>query len=336
MFVDSHCHLDFPELAADLPRCSTRWRAHGVTHALCIAVEPARLAGGARARDRARQPLRDASACIRTTRTRPSRRSTTSSRSRRGPRSSRSAKPGSTTIGCRATSNGSASAFARTSAPRATRGKPLVIHTRARGCRHARDHARGARGRCRRRDALLHRDVGGRARRARPRASTSRSRASSRSRTRTTLKDVARRVPLDRMLIETDCAVPRAGAVPRQAQPAGLRAARRGRRSRGCAACRSRRSARRPARTSFASSGSIRTRNCNSHARIDPWRRVAVRCRSLPRWRCRPRAVRGRAAAATTISSIAVANDRAADVQRHARARHRPEHCRRKRRSGAA
>ena len=46
-------------------------------------------------------------------------------------KSSRSAKPGWTTIACRATSNGSASVFAPTSAPRARCGKPLIIHTRA-------------------------------------------------------------------------------------------------------------------------------------------------------------------------------------------------------------
>jgi TatD DNase family protein len=36
--VDSHCHLDFPELAADLPGVLEDMRAHGVTHALCVSV----------------------------------------------------------------------------------------------------------------------------------------------------------------------------------------------------------------------------------------------------------------------------------------------------------
>jgi TatD DNase family protein len=36
--VDSHCHLDFPELAADLPGVLDDMRAHGVTHALCVSV----------------------------------------------------------------------------------------------------------------------------------------------------------------------------------------------------------------------------------------------------------------------------------------------------------
>ena len=39
MFVDSHCHLDFPELRAELPRLLDAMRASQVTHALCIAVE---------------------------------------------------------------------------------------------------------------------------------------------------------------------------------------------------------------------------------------------------------------------------------------------------------
>ena len=52
-------------------------------------------------------------------------------RSRRGPRSWRSARPDSTTTGSKATSAGSASGSACTSAPRLRAGKPLVIHTRA-------------------------------------------------------------------------------------------------------------------------------------------------------------------------------------------------------------
>lgn len=39
MFVDSHCHLDFPELAQDLPTLLAAMREHAVTHALCIAVD---------------------------------------------------------------------------------------------------------------------------------------------------------------------------------------------------------------------------------------------------------------------------------------------------------
>jgi TatD DNase family protein len=38
MFVDSHCHLDFPELAAELPSLLEAMAAARVTHALCISV----------------------------------------------------------------------------------------------------------------------------------------------------------------------------------------------------------------------------------------------------------------------------------------------------------
>jgi len=38
MFVDSHCHLDFPELANDLPALLQAMRDARVTHALCISV----------------------------------------------------------------------------------------------------------------------------------------------------------------------------------------------------------------------------------------------------------------------------------------------------------
>ncbi len=38
MFVDSHCHLDFPELAADLPGLTARMAEAGVVAALCAGV----------------------------------------------------------------------------------------------------------------------------------------------------------------------------------------------------------------------------------------------------------------------------------------------------------
>ena len=38
VLVDSHCHLDFPELAADLPAVLADMREHGVSHALCVSV----------------------------------------------------------------------------------------------------------------------------------------------------------------------------------------------------------------------------------------------------------------------------------------------------------
>ena len=39
MFVDSHCHLDFPELRDELPLVLDAMRENAVTHALCIGVE---------------------------------------------------------------------------------------------------------------------------------------------------------------------------------------------------------------------------------------------------------------------------------------------------------
>jgi TatD DNase family protein len=39
VFVDSHCHLDFPELRDDLPAVLEAMRVNEVTHALVIAVE---------------------------------------------------------------------------------------------------------------------------------------------------------------------------------------------------------------------------------------------------------------------------------------------------------
>lgn len=38
MFVDSHCHLDFPELREGLPVLLEQMQEHQVTHALCVAV----------------------------------------------------------------------------------------------------------------------------------------------------------------------------------------------------------------------------------------------------------------------------------------------------------
>src|SRR5215470_10846699 len=38
MFVDSHCHLNFPELASELPAVLGAMERERVTHALCIGV----------------------------------------------------------------------------------------------------------------------------------------------------------------------------------------------------------------------------------------------------------------------------------------------------------
>ncbi|MDP1681330.1 MAG: TatD family hydrolase, partial [Burkholderiales bacterium] len=39
MFIDSHCHLDFPELAANLPQLLANMAANQVSHALCVSVD---------------------------------------------------------------------------------------------------------------------------------------------------------------------------------------------------------------------------------------------------------------------------------------------------------
>jgi TatD DNase family protein len=39
VYVDSHCHLDFPELRGRLPEILENMRIHRVSHALCICVE---------------------------------------------------------------------------------------------------------------------------------------------------------------------------------------------------------------------------------------------------------------------------------------------------------
>lgn len=39
MFIDSHCHLDFPEYEGKLPELLSRMRDNKVTHALCISVD---------------------------------------------------------------------------------------------------------------------------------------------------------------------------------------------------------------------------------------------------------------------------------------------------------
>ena len=45
MFVDSHCHLNFPELAGQLPALLEAMAANRVTHALCISVNLTELPG---------------------------------------------------------------------------------------------------------------------------------------------------------------------------------------------------------------------------------------------------------------------------------------------------
>jgi TatD DNase family protein len=39
MYIDSHCHIDFPELSARLPEILSKMRDNQVTHALCVSVD---------------------------------------------------------------------------------------------------------------------------------------------------------------------------------------------------------------------------------------------------------------------------------------------------------
>ena len=39
MYIDSHCHINFPELAVRLPEIFDKMRANQVTHALCVSVD---------------------------------------------------------------------------------------------------------------------------------------------------------------------------------------------------------------------------------------------------------------------------------------------------------
>jgi TatD DNase family protein len=39
MYIDSHCHINFPELASQMPALLQRMSDNGVTHALCVSVD---------------------------------------------------------------------------------------------------------------------------------------------------------------------------------------------------------------------------------------------------------------------------------------------------------
>ena len=38
MFIDSHCHIDFPDLRERLPALLSAMATNQVTHALCVSV----------------------------------------------------------------------------------------------------------------------------------------------------------------------------------------------------------------------------------------------------------------------------------------------------------
>ena len=203
MYVDSHCHLDFPELAAELPALLSAMRENAVTHALCIGVDlPAWPNVVALAREHANLYATVGVHPDYTDTPEPSvaelvELSTHAQggghRRDRARLLSPRRRPG---VAARALSPPH---------PRGPGDRQAAGHPHAqRGGGHAGDHARGTRRRGRRRHALLHRILGSRRSRRWTWVSTFPSPASSPSSNAVALKDVARRVPLDRMLIETD------------------------------------------------------------------------------------------------------------------------------------
>ena len=193
MFVDSHCHLDFPDFAGDRAAVLDAMAAARVTHALCIAVN---LPTGRRCtRWRPRMPNLYATVGVH-------------------PDYPDIAEPSvADLVALRGAAQGRrhrrdrARLLPPDRRPRlAARALPHPHPRRARGRPAAGDpHARSAAAdtlaimreeradEVGRRDALLHRDLGRRGRRRSTSASTSRSPASSPSRTRRDLNEVARR-----------------------------------------------------------------------------------------------------------------------------------------------
>ena len=228
MFVDSHCHLDFPELARTCR--AARRDARRTRHARAVHQRRACRLAAVHALAQAHANL------YATVGVHPDYEDTPEPtvadarrRCARRRRSSRSARPGSTTTGSRATSTWQRERFrTHIRAARATRQAARDPHALAPRPTRSRSCARSARA-TRRRHALLHRDLG---RRAAAR-STSGFHISFSGivtfKNAVELQDVARRVPLDRMLIETDS--PYLAPVPHRGkrnQPAFVRSRRRG------------------------------------------------------------------------------------------------------------
>ena len=232
----SHCHLAGEEFVADLDAVVARARAAGVSRALVIlaAEDDAEIDAGA---DGAARPGRRAgsrSACIRI------RRSVFaadpagggravaaagSTRCRRRARSARSAST-TTTISRRATCSRRSSARRSALARRAATCRSSSTPARPRTTRCGSSREEGS-GRAARRVPLLHRRPGGGRAGAGDRLLPLDSPAivtfpEGRS---NSAQAVARRCPLDRLLVETDSPVSGAGSASRQAQRAGVRGA---------------------------------------------------------------------------------------------------------------
>jgi Tat protein secretion system quality control protein TatD with DNase activity len=114
MYIDSHCHINFPELAARMPELLAKMAENKVTHALCVSVDlpdfPQVLALAEQ------YPHIYASVGVHPDYVdTPEPSSSSWSNCRITRRSSRSAKPVSTISGSKGIWNGSASVFALTS-----------------------------------------------------------------------------------------------------------------------------------------------------------------------------------------------------------------------------
>ena len=201
MLVDSHCHLNFPDLASRMDDVRANMAANAVSHALLIGVNrpdyPA-VRALAEQYDNFTPPSAYTPMC-RTART--------SAKTNWWPKPSTRkwsalAKPGWTTTGARAIWNGSAALsppYPRRPAQRPAAGDP---HPRI-GARHPGGDARSRRRAGRRGDALLYRKLGS------GRGALELGFYISFSgivtfKNATALKEVARRVPLERLLVETD------------------------------------------------------------------------------------------------------------------------------------
>jgi TatD DNase family protein len=239
VFVDSHCHLDFPELRDDLPAVLDAMRANQVTHALVIAVDMpgwpvvhglAAAHANLYASVGVHPDYQD---------TEEPTRELLAAKAREG----KIVAIGETGLDYyRLTGDLEWQRERFRTHIRAARdcGRPLVVHTRSAAddtLRIMREEGAGEVGGVMH---LLHRDVGGRERRAGaglPHLVLGHRDVQERRRA----QGVARRVPLERMLIETDS--PYLAPVPfrgKRNQPAYVRHV--ARRSRACATCRSRRS----------------------------------------------------------------------------------------------
>ena len=228
MLVDHHCHLDFPEFAADLDGVVARAQGGGRRHHgdHLDAHPPLR-------RSCSPSPSAyDNVYCSVGTHPAPRRtrsstsRSTRSCGSRSTRRSSRSARPGSTTSTSSRRPEAQAEGFRRHIAAARATGLPLEIHTRdADDDTLAHPRGRARQGRLPGDPALLHRRAGAGAARRRSRALRVVLRRHHLQEVGGAARRSPREVPLDRLLVETDAPYLAPEPYRGKTQRAGLRRA---------------------------------------------------------------------------------------------------------------